>query len=33
MKNVELYTEFGSSYTDEYGDKPNSVGSDVCGKV
>lgn len=32
LKNAELYTEFGSSYTDESGEKPNSVGSDVCGK-
>ncbi len=31
-KNGELYTEFGSSYTDESGDDPNSVGSEVCGK-
>ncbi|GEP67241.1 epoxyqueuosine reductase [Clostridium beijerinckii] len=32
MKNAELYTEFGSSYTDESGDEPNSIGSEVCGK-
>jgi len=31
-KNAELYTEFGSSYTDESGEKPNSTGSEVCGK-
>ena len=31
-KNAELYTEFGSSYTDESGENPNSVGSEVCGK-
>lgn len=31
-KNAELYTDFGSSYTDESGEQPNSVGSDVCGK-
>ncbi|MBC2579064.1 epoxyqueuosine reductase [Clostridium sp. DJ247] len=31
-KNAELYTEFGSSYTNESGDHPNSVGSEVCGK-
>lgn len=31
-KNAELYTEFGSSYTDESGEHANSVGSEVCGK-
>lgn len=31
-KNAELYTEFGSSYTDESGENANSVGSEVCGK-
>jgi len=31
-KNAELYTEFGSSYTNETGDQPNSTGSEVCGK-
>ena len=31
-KNAELYTEFGSSYTNESDDCPNSVGSEVCGK-
>jgi len=31
-KNAELYTEFGSSYIDESGKMPNSVGSEVCGK-
>jgi epoxyqueuosine reductase QueG len=31
-KNAELYTKFGSSYTDESGDQPNSIGSEVCGK-
>ncbi|APC80214.1 hypothetical protein [Clostridium botulinum] len=31
-KNAELYTEFGSSYTNKSGDHPNSVGSEVCGK-
>jgi len=32
MKNAELYTEFGSSYTDESGNEPNSMGSEVCEK-
>jgi epoxyqueuosine reductase QueG len=31
-KNGDLYTEFGSSYTNASGDCPNSVGSEVCGK-
>ncbi|GEQ22888.1 MAG: hypothetical protein PWP67_1627 [Clostridium butyricum] len=31
-KNAKLYTEFGSSYTDDSGDCPNSEGSEVCGK-
>ena len=31
-KNAKLYTEFGSSYTDESGAIPNSMGSEVCGK-
>ena len=31
-KNAELYTEFGSSYTNETGEPPNSIGSEVCGK-
>jgi epoxyqueuosine reductase QueG len=31
-KNAELYTDFGSSYTNESYDAPNSVGSEVCGK-
>lgn len=31
-KNAEVYTMFGSSYTDETGTSPNSVGSEVCGK-
>lgn len=31
-KNVELYIEFGSFYSDEFGDCLNSVGSEVCGK-
>jgi Uncharacterized Fe-S protein len=31
-KNASLYTEFGSSYTDETGEQPNSAGSEVCGK-
>ena len=31
-KNAEIYTDFGSSYTDETGTAANSVGSDVCGK-
>ncbi|WP_027398211.1 epoxyqueuosine reductase [Anaerovorax odorimutans] len=32
QKNAEIYTDFGSSYVDETGINPNSVGSDVCGK-
>lgn len=32
QKNAEVYTEFGSSYTDESGEQANSVGSEVCGK-
>lgn len=31
-KNAELYTDFGSSYTDVSGNQPNSIGSEVCGK-
>lgn len=31
-KNAEIYTQFGSSYTNESGEQPNSVGSEVCGK-
>ena len=31
-KNAELYTEFGSSYTNHSGEEANSVGSEVCGK-
>ena len=31
-KNAEIYTEFGSSYTDESLENPNSIGSEVCGK-
>lgn len=31
-KNAERYREFGSSYTDESGNLPNSAGSEVCGK-
>ncbi len=30
--NAGLYTEFGSSYTNEAGDQPNREGSEVCGK-
>lgn len=30
--NAEIYTQFGSSYTNETGNAPNSVGSEVCGK-
>ena len=32
QKNAKVYTDFGSSYLDESGEKANSVGSDVCGK-
>lgn len=32
MKNAEIYTDFGSSYTNEDGKGANSCGSDVCGK-
>ena len=32
QKNAEVYTQFGSSYMDESGQKANSAGSDVCGK-
>jgi epoxyqueuosine reductase QueG len=32
LKNADVYTGFGCSYTDETGTKPNSKGSDVCGK-
>ncbi len=31
QKNAQLYKNFGSSYSDEKG-KPNSIGSEVCGK-
>lgn len=31
-KNAELYTKFGSSYSNTSGDCPNSIGSEVCGK-
>lgn len=31
-KNAELYMEFGSSYSNETGNQPNSTGSEVCGK-
>lgn len=31
-ENAKVYTEFGSSYTDESGEKANSEGSEVCGK-
>jgi len=31
-KNAEIYTDFGSSYSDESGTQPNSAGSEVCGK-
>lgn len=31
-KNAEVWNMFGSSYTDETGEKPNSAGSEVCGK-
>ena len=31
-KNAEVYTDFGSSYLTEDGDKANSDGSEVCGK-
>lgn len=31
-KNARIYKDFGSSYTNEADGKPNSVGSDVCGK-
>ena len=29
---AKLYTEFGSSYTNEDGTGANSIGSEVCGK-
>lgn len=32
QENAAVYTNFGSSYTDEDGEAANSVGSDVCGK-
>lgn len=32
QENAKLYTEFGSSYTNEDGTGANSVGSEVCGK-
>ncbi|MBP2654723.1 MAG: epoxyqueuosine reductase [Firmicutes bacterium] len=31
-ENAAIYTEFGSSYLDETGEKANSTGSEVCGK-
>lgn len=31
-ENAAIYTEFGSSYLDETGEKSNRMGSDVCGK-
>ena len=31
-ENARIYTEFGSSYTNEDGTGANSVGSEVCGK-
>lgn len=31
-ENAKIYTEFGSSYMDETGEKANSEGSEVCGK-
>lgn len=31
-KNAKVYTQFGSSYTNEDGTGANSVGSEVCGK-
>jgi Uncharacterized Fe-S protein len=31
-ENAQRYRDFGSSYTDEEGEAPNSVGSEVCGK-
>lgn len=31
-KNAQRYTEFGSSYFNETGEQPNSIGSEVCGK-
>ena len=30
--NATRYTEFGSSYFNETGERPNSIGSEVCGK-
>ena len=32
MENAKVYTQFGRSYTNEESAKPNSVGSEVCGK-
>ena len=32
LKNAEVYTDFGSSYTNEDGTGSNSTGSEVCGK-
>lgn len=32
QENAKLYTQFGSSYTNEDGTGANSVGSEVCGK-
>ena len=31
-ENAQQYTEFGSSYFNETGEQPNSIGSEVCGK-
>lgn len=31
-QNAKIYTQFGSSYTDESGKQANSSGSEVCGK-
>lgn len=32
QRNAERYQSFGSSYFNSSGDKPNSIGSEVCGK-
>lgn len=32
QENARKYTQFGSSYTNEDGTAPNSIGSEVCGK-
>ena len=32
QENAKIYTQFGSSYTNEDGTGANSVGSEVCGK-